>query len=40
MASFHLNLEKKIKENMQLKVQNKELLKKIRQLTSIKGNSF
>lgn len=34
LSSLHLNLEKKIKENLHLKAINKDLLKKIKQLTT------
>lgn len=38
LSSLHLNLEKKIKENMHLKAINKDLLKKLKQLTNGKSS--
>ena len=38
LSSLHLNLEKKIRENLHLKGINKDLLKKIKQLTNGKSS--
>ena len=40
MASLRMNLEKKIKENMALKADNKELARKISQIISSRDSGY